>query len=210
LGMVGHGALECVPRVAHVASTALLGASVAGYRGHACAWRTIPSHGGSLAGPGASAVSLVASGPRGDVGAGEFRQLDVAHPTCGRAVARSGTHLWRPEDGRAMSGDPQAAAGLGDVRAACRGGADPPCGRAGHAPRRALAQGQLWDPQPGGLPVCRRDDDGGGHAHTTASPRPRLSDRRMRSDVVRQDGPFLAAYACRDRTAPALRCIARP
>ena len=34
---------------------------------------------------------------------------------------------------------------------------------------RPLAQGQLWDPEPRGFPLCRSDDDGGGDAQTTTS-----------------------------------------
>ena len=45
LGVVGHGSLECLYLVSHGASTAGLGASVAGYRGHDGARGTIPSAG---------------------------------------------------------------------------------------------------------------------------------------------------------------------
>jgi Family of unknown function (DUF6444) len=51
-----------------------------------------------------------------------------------------------------------------------------------------------------------RSEDG---RDVSREPRPRLSDSGMRSGVVRQDRPFLAAYACRNRTAHAPRSIAR-
>ena len=49
-----------------------------------------------------------------------------------------------------------------------------------HAAERAIRPGvlwrtgELWDPEPGGLPRCRSDDDGGGDAEAAASPCPRL------------------------------------
>jgi len=55
-------------------------------------------------------------------------------------------------------------------------------------------------------PNLWRSEDG---RDVSREPRPRLSDSGMRSGVVRQDRLFLAAYACRNRTAHAPRSIAR-
>ena len=101
-------------------------------------------------------------------------QLYVARPAGSGAAAGSRPNLWGAQDGGHLPGDPQAAAGPVDVRAARRGGAHEQRRRAGDSARGPLAQGQLWDPERGRLPLCRSDDDGGGHAEAATSPCPRL------------------------------------
>jgi hypothetical protein len=60
----------------------------------------------------------------------------------------------------------------------------------------------LWD-------IEAMIERGGRSQATAALQRPRLSDSRVRSGVVRQDCPFLAAHACYNRTAHPLYCTAR-
>ena len=91
----------------------------------------------------------------------------------------SGPDVWGAQDRGDLPGAAQAAAGPVDVRAARRGGAHEQRRRAGDSARGPLAQGELWDPERGGLPLCRSDDDGGRHAEAAASQRPRLCDSRL-------------------------------
>src|SRR2546430_15527423 len=69
-------------------------------------------------------VFLVASGPRWHTLPRELCQRYEADPARGRALAGSGPDVWRPENRRDMSGHPQTAAGLVDVRAPCGGRTD--------------------------------------------------------------------------------------
>ena len=53
-----------------------------------------------------------------------------------------------------------------------------------NAAERAIRPGVLWrkgsfDPKRGRLPLCRSDDDGGGHAEAATSQRPRLCHSRL-------------------------------
>jgi transposase len=137
------------------------------------------------------------SGLRRHVGARQLSDRHAADSAGGGTAAGGGPNLWPSQDGREVSRHPQTAAGLVDVRATCRGGPDQQCGGAGHSARGALAQGQLWDSQPGGLPVCGSDDDRRRHTQTAASACPRLCDRRVRGGTARGGCPFLASYTRR-------------
>jgi Transposase IS66 family len=150
LGVVGHGSLEWVQLVSHVAPAALLGTSGARYRGDDGAGWAIASDWRGLAGTGAPDVSLVASGPRWHALACEFWRLYAAHPAGDRAAAGGWPNVWRGQDRRALPRDPQAAPGAVDVRASPRGRADEPCGRTGEPSSCTLAQRPCWDPE------CRR------------------------------------------------------
>ena len=156
LGVVGDGSLERLHLVSDVAAAGVLGASAAGHRSHDRARGTLPRDWGGLAGAGPPDVPLVASGPRRDAGPSDLCQLYVAGPAGGGAAAGSGPDLWGAQDGGYLPGDPQAAAGPVDVRAARRGGAHEQRRRAGDSARGPLAQGQLWHPERGRAPALSK------------------------------------------------------
>src|SRR5687767_15778045 len=100
-----------------MAPSALLGASVARYRGHDRTRGGIPSDWGSLAGAHPPDVSLVASGPGRHAGARQLCQLYAADPARGGAAAGNWPDVRGAQNRRGLPGDPQAAPSTVDVRA---------------------------------------------------------------------------------------------
>src|SRR6266849_9505678 len=140
----GDGSLERVQLVPGAVASGVLGALTEGFRSDARPWWRLRGAWRRLAGAGAPDVYVVASGARGHLETLDVSFLHDPASSRGRAVIGSGQSVWCAQNRGDVSGHPEAARSVVDIRAGRRGGTDEQCGGEVAPSRCAVAKGKLW------------------------------------------------------------------